>query len=351
MMTLIEHARCWRGKTGHNPTVAAGVVVEGDLVAIGVHRGDGTPHAEVDAIRQVGQKCKGATLLVTLEPCTHFGKTPPCVNGIIDAGFSKVIFAIEDPNPKVRAEGGAERILKEAGIEVEYGVCESEAYALNREFFYTMQTGSPFFTLKIAQSHNAQIPLAQQGNAQMISSEAFLKEVHFLRAQCDVLLTGIGTILSDNPQLNVRYGFDQEGYGLPHIVILDPSGRTPCDARVFGFERDVFIVVDPSRCDLEKKEALSFVSTIVECESQDGVFTWDAIASSIHTLGFRHCLVESGPTTMAWALPNVQEIVVGVSPKMLDQDCVASPLDWRECEVGFSASFVDYDLILRKIDT
>lgn len=351
MRELIHLASSWRGKTGHNPTVAAAVVVDGDVVSRGVHTGDGSPHAEIMAIRDAGSLCKEATLYVTLEPCTHVGKTPPCVDAISAAGFSQVVYAIDDPNPEVRARGGAKQLLSESGISVISGICESDAYALNREFFYTMKTKRPFVTLKVAQSHNAKIPLGMSGKPQMISGDLFLKAVHRLRGQCDVVLTGVGTLIADNPRLTVRYGWDLEGYQDPAVVILDPLGRTPQDAAVFESDRAVYIVVDSERCDVETVQQKYKHALCVGLETVDGTFKWDRVMSLLVSLGYRHVLVEAGSRTVSWAFPYANDIVLGVSSKRLDSLCVDSPLDWRKCEIGYTAELLGDDIVLRKIDT
>jgi len=350
MQDLICLAKTWRGKTGHNPTVAAAVVVDNVVIAQGVHRGDGTSHAEIDAILQAGDKCKGAELYVTLEPCTHHGKTPPCVEAIQRAGFSKVVYAIEDPNPDVRSKGGAKKILIDAGIEVQSGVCESEAYELNKEFFFTMKTGKPYVVLKIAQSFNGKIPLGENGKAQMISGEPFLKFVHELRGRCDVILTGIGTISADDPKFDVRYGLKEKGFKDPALVILDPSGKCSEKARVFESDRDVFIFVDKDKCDVGAMSQKYPAAHCVALSAHEGAFDWDLVVSKLDELGFRHILVEAGPKTMSWAKEHVQETILGVSFVTLNANAIDSPLNWRECWLGFSGCLVGEDIILRKID-
>lgn len=351
MQELVELARSWRGKTGYNPTVAAAVVVKGTIIATGVHHGDGTDHAEIMAIKAAGEQCKDATLYVTLEPCTHYGKTPPCVDAIVKAGFSSVVYAIEDPNPDVRAQGGATKVLSEAGKEVVSSVCEAEAYEVNREFFYTMEHKMPFVTLKVAQSLNGRIPTGSDGVAQMISGDEFLKEVHRLRAQCDAVLTGVGTILADNPRFDVRYGLKDDGYRDPAVFILDPEGKTQPDARLFESDRDVVVIVDVDRCDVESVRQQHKLAQIVPCESHEGVFDWKSVCDSVMRLGYRHLLVEAGPTTVSWVRAHVQEIILGVSPLVLADNAFASPIDWRDCSVGFFAQFLGHDIVLRKIDT
>ena len=214
-----------RGRTSPNPMVGAVIVKDGRIIAEGWHRQAGTPHAEVHALKMAGNLAKGATLYVTLEPCSHFGRTPPCANAIIQAGIRKVVAAMSDPNPKVAGRGF--QILRDAGIEVEVGICEDEARKLNEVFLKWVTTDKPFVTLKTAMSLDGKIATST-GQSQWITSETSRRRVHELRDIHDGIMVGIGTILADNPSLTTRI----EGGKNPVRIIVDSNARTPLNSNV-----------------------------------------------------------------------------------------------------------------------
>lgn len=215
------------GRTWPNPTVGAVVMKDGAVAAVGVTARGGRPHAETEALTMAGPKARGATLYVTLEPCAHTGKTPPCTEAIIAAGIVRVVVACADINPKVSGRGFAQ--LRAAGIEVAEGVCEAEARALNEGFFSVMKRGRPFITLKVATSLDGKITVAR-GESRWITGEASRREVHALRASHDAVMTGIGTVLADDPQLTCRLpGREADS---PQRVVLDGGLRTPCEAKL-----------------------------------------------------------------------------------------------------------------------
>ncbi|HIM58008.1 MAG TPA: bifunctional diaminohydroxyphosphoribosylaminopyrimidine deaminase/5-amino-6-(5-phosphoribosylamino)uracil reductase RibD, partial [Gammaproteobacteria bacterium] len=184
-----------------NPMVGCVVVKEGQIIAKGYHHFFGEAHAEINALEQINQQADGATLYVTLEPCSHQGKTPPCTQAIINARIKHVIIATLDPNPLVGGQGLA--LLETAGIKVTVGLLENEALMLNRGFIKRMQTGLPFVTCKIAMSLDGKTAMAS-GESQWITGEAARADVQRLRAQHQAIMTGSGTILSDNPSMTVR---------------------------------------------------------------------------------------------------------------------------------------------------
>ena len=225
MREALRIAENARGRTSPNPLVGAVVVKDGKIIAEGWHRQAGTPHAEVHALNMAGELASGATLYVTLEPCSHFGRTPPCAEKIIESEIKKVVAAMEDPNPKVAGRGFG--MLKSAKIEVEVGILEAEARKLNEVFIKWIKTGFPFVTMKFASSLDGKIATFS-GESQWISCFESRKFVHRLRDINDAILVGIGTVLADNPSLTTRL---VEGKN-PVRIIVDSKARTPLDSKI-----------------------------------------------------------------------------------------------------------------------
>ncbi len=229
MRMALRLARRGEGAVNPNP-VAGAVVVQGErVVGKGYHRVFGGPHAEVEALDQAGALARGATLYVTLEPCPHHGKTPPCTERILEAGIARVVFACEDPNPLVRGKGLAR--LRDAGVEVAHGVLAAEARRQNEIFFKFITTGLPFVTLKLAMSLDGRIA-TRTGDSRWISSRAAREYVHLLRGENDAIMTGVGTVLKDDPLLTVRHP-NWRGKRITR-VILDSGLRFPLRARMLS---------------------------------------------------------------------------------------------------------------------
>lgn len=240
MARAIELA--WRGRftTSPNPNVGCVIVRDGAIVGEGYHHRAGEPHAEVHALRAAGEKAHGATAYVTLEPCSHHGKTPPCADALIAAGIARVVAAMQDPNPEVAGRGLYR--LQQAGIEVEHGLMMAEAEALNRGFFKRMRTGFPYLQLKMAASLDGKTAMAS-GESQWITSAAARRDVQQYRAQSCAILSTSETVLADNPSLNVRWedlsddvrsAYPKESVRQPLRVILDARNRLTPDLKVFS---------------------------------------------------------------------------------------------------------------------
>lgn len=212
--------------TSPNPKVGCVIVQNGEMVGQGWHEKKGEPHAEVFALRQAADKAKGAVAYVSLEPCSHFGATPPCAAALINAGIKKVIASSLDPNPLV--SGSGVKMLQNAGVEVAVGLLEKESRALNRGFFSLFERGKPFVTLKIAQSLDGKTAL-RNGVSQWITGEMARIDVHRGRAASCAVLTGIGTVIKDNPQLNVRH---IQTPRQPIRVVADSHLQTPANAKI-----------------------------------------------------------------------------------------------------------------------
>ena len=238
MQRALDLARQAKGRTSPNPLVGAVVVKDGKVIGEGYHQKAGTPHAEVHALNAAGENAEGATLYTNLEPCCHWGRTPPCTAAVIDAGIAHVYVAEVDPNPSVAGKGVQQ--LQNAGINVHVGVCEQEASDLNEVHRKYIQTGKPFVILKTAMSLDGKIATAS-GESQWITSEASRQRGHEVRDAVDAILVGRGTVARDNPSLTTRLQ-DREGQDATRIV-LDSHGKTHTDARVFNAESAAGVIV------------------------------------------------------------------------------------------------------------
>ncbi|MGR6035920.1 MAG: bifunctional diaminohydroxyphosphoribosylaminopyrimidine deaminase/5-amino-6-(5-phosphoribosylamino)uracil reductase RibD [Candidatus Nitrosoglobus sp.] len=244
MARALKLARRGLYTTDPNPRVGCVLVRAGQVVGEGWHQQAGDAHAEVNALHQAGARAQGSTCYVTLEPCCHQGRTPPCTEALIKAGVVRVVAAMEDPNPKVASQGLAQ--LREAGLQVEYGLLQEEAQMLNRGFVQRLVQGRPWVRCKLAMSLDGATALAS-GESRWITAPPARRDVQRWRAQSSAILTGIGTVLRDDPSLNVRYeelsgeaslNFDRQ----PLRVILDRKLAIPERARLFSLPGQVLIV-------------------------------------------------------------------------------------------------------------
>lgn len=227
MKRAIKLAKRAVGRTSPNPLVGAVVVKDGRIISQGYHRRAGMPHAEIEALKAAGERAMGADLYVNLEPCNHFGRTPPCTQAIIEAGLSRVFIGMPDPNPNVK--GGGIEYLKAHGIKVEVGILEDECRRLNEVFIKYVTSGMPFIILKLAASLDGKIALAN-GESKWITNEKSRKFVHRLRNRVDAVLVGIGTVLKDDPRLTARL----LGAKNPIRIVLDTYLRIPLSAKVLN---------------------------------------------------------------------------------------------------------------------
>lgn len=235
MKRALQLARRGMGQVSPNPMVGAVIVRSGKIIAEGYHRRFGGDHAERDALKRASSNVRGAAIYVNLEPCCHWGKTPPCVDALIEQGIKRAVIGTLDPHPQVNGKGI--KILRDHGIEVVKGVLDEEARALNEVYFHYTRTGLPFVTVKYAQSLDGRIATSR-GDSRWISSEASQKFAHRLRAQHDAIMVGIGTVLTDDPLLTVR---SVKGRN-PLRIILDSSLRIPLKAQVIQGEGQTLIV-------------------------------------------------------------------------------------------------------------
>ena len=228
MKRALALAHQGQGATRPNPAVGAVVVNDGRIVGEGYHRRAGAPHAEVEALRAAGEAARGATLYVTLEPCNHYGRTPPCTEAIIEAGITEVFYAVADPNPHVAGNG--QQRLASAGIAVHHGLGAAEATDLNRFFFHAIKTGQPYLVAKFAASLDGKIA-TRAGHSQWITGSDAREAGHGLRHLVDAILIGAGTAIADNPQLTTRLPRPEVRH--PLRIVLDSAGRVPLRSRLY----------------------------------------------------------------------------------------------------------------------
>lgn len=315
MQLALELAASAKGKTNPNPVVGAVIVKNSVIVGSGLHRKAGEPHAEVHAFNMAGGHAKGATLYVTLEPCSHFGKTPPCANLVKESGVSRVVVAAEDPNPEVAGRGI--RLLREAGIDVKVGVLEAEAKKLNERFIHNMMTNRPFVISKFAMTLDGKLA-AHTGHSQWISGEKSRGEVHLLRNETDAILVGIGTVLADDPSLTTR--LPNGGGKNPIRIILDSRLRLPLTAKVCDTKEARTIVITTEGADKTKVTALKDKG--VECLSvsrtESGV-NLEEMLIELYRLGITDILVEGGGEVNASLLRAglINKYIVFIAPKLL----------------------------------
>lgn len=292
MKRALELALLRKGLTHPNPTVGCVIVKDGEIVGEGYHERAGMPHAEVVALEKAGEKARGSTMYVTLEPCTHFGRTPPCTDAIIRAGLRRVVIATLDPNPLVSGKG-VER-LKSAGIEVEVGVLEEEARRLNEDFFTYITQKRPYITLKWAQSVDGSLA-TRTGDSRWITSEEARNFSHRLRAEATAVLVGISTALRDNPRLTVR-AFTWERQ--PLRVVLDPELRISEDSQLLNTQEAPTIIFTAS----EKKEKIKWLEDrgvrVLFAPVREGKLDLREVLRELYFLEVMHLLVEGGPLTL-----------------------------------------------------
>lgn len=313
-LRLAERGKGW---TSPNPMVGALVLKEGRIIGKGYHPMFGGSHAEINAIEDAGQEAEGATLYVTLEPCCHYGKTPPCVERIIASGIKRVVIGTIDPNPIVNGRGV--EILKQKGIEVRVGVLEQECRRLNRAYFKFITTGLPLVTLKFAQSLDGNIAI-KNGQSKWISNERSRKIAHQLRKEHDAVLVGIGTILKDDPQLTVRYIRGRN----PYRVILDSRLRIPLGSKVVTDEFvDKTILVTTPKAPDKKIKLLQDrgVRVWVLDPDQRGGVNLHSLLPKLGQMGVTSLLVEGGNEVLtAMMKANLADrVVIFIAPILLGE--------------------------------
>jgi len=305
--------------TAPNPNVGCVIVNQGVVVGTGWHRRAGEPHAEVMALREASDRAQGADVYVTLEPCSHHGRTPPCADALLEAGVKRVIVAMQDPNPLVAGQG-LER-LRAAGIAVETGVLEEQARALNPGFISRMQRGRPWVRVKLASSLDGRTAMAS-GESKWISSEAARQDVQRLRARSSAIVTGIGTVVADDPSLNVRLEAAQL-YGVepvrqPLRVVLDTRLRMSAQARMLSLPGDT-LVLTGIQSSARQQALLDSGAEVAVVDAELGRLKPDAVLKFLAARGINEVLLECGPMVAGAFLKHglVDELVIYLAPHVM----------------------------------
>lgn len=316
MSQAIQLAKQGQYTTRPNPNVGCVITDQNDnFIASGFHQKAGQAHAEIIALQQAGPRALGSNVYVTLEPCCHQGKTGPCVEALIAAQVKRVIFAMQDPNPLVAGKGC--QALVDAGIAVESDVCRTQAEVLNRGFIKRMQSGMPWVTIKTATSLDGRTALAN-GQSQWITSQAARQDVHAMRARYDAIMTGIGTVLADDPSLNVRCA-DISSVVQPLRVVLDPHSAMPNDAKMLALEGETLVFNDRAVTDLDPY--LAEQCEILPFDTHNGRFDMRAVLALLAERQINNVMVEAG-SALGGALIQqqcVDEIVHYIAPIYLGE--------------------------------
>ena len=321
MQLALDLAKQGEFTTTPNPSVGCVLVKNGEVVGKGFHAKAGEPHAEVMALREAGEKARGATAYVTLEPCSHFGRTPPCAKGLVEAGVSKVIAAMCDPNPQVAGKGL--QILTDAGIESAVGLLEENAEQLNKGFLKRMRTGKPFVQLKLAMSIDGKTAMAS-GESKWITGAQARADVQQYRAKASAILSTSQTVLADDPSLNVRWeelpsdvkaGYPQEKLRQPVRVILDSTHKVRSDFKVFLTESPVWLVGE----DDYPLTGFPVFTDYLQLDRNQGETRLQALMAELGKRQINTLWVEAG-STLAGALIAenlVDELIIYMAPKLL----------------------------------
>lgn len=288
MAMALRLARKGLGATSPNPAVGAVVVAGDDVVGTGWHRRAGTAHAEVIALEEAGEAARGATLYVTLEPCSHFGRTPPCVESVLASGVARVVAAMTDPDPLVAGRGSA--ALVAAGVQVEVGAGKVEAAALNEAYIVHRREGRPFVTCKLAMSADGSTAAAD-GTSQWITGPQARRDAHRLRAASDAICVGVGTLLADDPTLTPR-GMPVRRH--PLRVVVDSRGRTPPEAKVLDGQSPTLIAVTDQAPPAAVKLLTAAGAEVLELPAEGGRVALPALLRALAERGVLSLLVEGG---------------------------------------------------------
>ncbi|EKN71098.1 riboflavin-specific pyrimidine reductase/deaminase [Neobacillus bataviensis LMG 21833] len=339
----LKLAQVAEGQTAPNPVVGAVIVKDGEIVGFGAHLKAGSPHAEVHALQMAGSRAEGSTVYVTLEPCSHYGKTPPCAMALIESGVKRVVIASTDPNPLVAGKGIA--LLRDAGIEVTSGVLKERADELNEAFFYYIQQQKPFVTLKQAITLDGKIS-SQPGIGEKITGSEVQQDVHNDRGKQDAILVGIGTIFADNPSLTNRQGITKRQ---PIRIILDTHLKMTNDRKVITDEQSPTWIFTGSEVEAEKMASFQQPHVKIIQLSRPTI----DITELLTELGKRQVMklyVEGGKTVNASFLKSghVNQLITYIAPKIVGGNRAVpmfADLDVRQMESAYELKFQHVEVI------
>lgn len=302
-----------KGKTSPNPLVGALLVKSGKIIGEGFHRQAGFAHAEVNALNQAGAKARGATLYVTLEPCAHFGRTPPCTNRIIQSGIKEVVIGMIDPNPLNNGKGAL--LLKQGNINVKVGCLEEELNRINAAFIKYITNRIPFVTVKLAQSLDGRIA-THTGDSKWITSDKSRAFAHRMRKDYDAIMVGVNTVLRDNPRLDAWFSRKQ-----PVKVVIDSNLSTPQEANIFSGGSPVIIITLPAQPgqETQNRKALCRTAKVLEVRESSGQINLRDALRKLAQLEITNILVEGGGTLTGSLFDEklVDRVMFFISPKII----------------------------------
>ena len=317
MRRALELAEKARGRTSPNPLVGAVIVKGKKIISEGYHKKAGMPHAEIEALKKIKNKAKGATLYMTLEPCSHTGRTPPCVKALIKSEISRVVIGMMDPNPLIQGEGI--HVLKTSGIKVKVGVLEEECRRQNEFFTKWITHQIPFVVLKVAATLDGMVA-TQQGDSKWLTSVKARQHVHQMRDQVDAILVGVNTIVRDNPQLTTRI-IDKKGKD-PIRIILDSTLYIDLNARIFEIKSKAPTwIATTSRADPHKVQQVKKKKNaeVLMCRDEDGRIDLNDLLIQLGQREISSLMVEGGPAIHS-SFVNVRladKIMIYYAPKLL----------------------------------
>ncbi len=326
MNRALELAKGGWGKTNPNPLVGAVIVKNGEIIGEGYHEVLGCAHAEVAAFNNTKQDLKGSTLYVNLEPCSHYGRTPPCTRAIIDAGIREVVIAMEDPNPKV--SGSGIRMLADAGVQVVAGVLEKEAKKLNEIFIKYITQKRPFVIMKTAMTLDGKIASAC-GDSKWITGESSRQHVHIIRDRVAAIMVGINTVLADNPSLNTRL---VSGRGRdPVRIVVDSRGVIPVDCQIIHVESEAGVILATTSLIESEKEKLLMDKgvRIIKADGFEGHVDLVKLMDELVKLEIDSVLLEGGGRLNAAALNSgiVDKVLIFIAPKIIGGKNAITPVE------------------------
>lgn len=328
MKRALELSKKGIGRVNPNPLVGAVIVKNGKIIGEGYHEKYGGPHAEINAFENAREDVKGATMYVTLEPCSHYGKTPPCVYAIIGKKISKVVIGMKDPNPLVAGEGIS--ILKECGIEVTSGVLEKEIRKLNEIFIHYITSNRPFGILKTAMTLDGKIATTL-GDSKWISNNQSRRLVHEIRHQVSAIMVGIGTLLADDPSLTTRLE-NKEGVD-PLRIIIDSSAKIPLGSKVLHLQSKAkTLIVATQKAEVEKIQALEKLGAeVVITPLKEGRVDLDFLMGYLGKQGIDSVLIEGGASLNFSALEEriVHKVISFIAPKIIGGEGAKTPVGGR----------------------
>ena len=312
MDLALSNARAMKGQTDPNPLVGSVIVNDNRIVGVGTHLKAGEPHAEIHAIQMAGEMAKGATIYVTLEPCSHHGRTGPCAEAIVRAGINKVVIATLDPNPKV--SGNGVKILEDAGIEVITGVREKESQKMNEVFNKFIVEKKPFITLKSGITLDGKVA-THTFNSKWITSEEARRDVHQLRNENMAILVGINTVLKDDPALTTRIPNGRN----PIRVVLDSTLKIPLDFQLVTDKQAETWIFTSRNYDKEKKRKLEALGMEVIVTSSAKSVNTNEVVQVLGEKGVASVIIEGGGNVNASFLENklIDKVVLYFAPKLI----------------------------------